>query len=203
MEREQVHDSNAVQRSQMTQQGHVCSWQHVYLFDNFLRPLVHNPQKLFGPYVQAGMCVLDVGCGRGFASLALARLVGPEGTVIAADLQPEMLQMVRTRANKAGLADRIQLHQCQSQRIGVQQSLDFVLAFWMLHETPDTQRFLDEVHTLLKPGSKCLIVEPKMHVSQELLDSAIEQAQEVGFIVSAKPKVRLSRAVVLERPGEQ
>ena len=97
--------------------AHVCSWRHVKTFDNFLRPLVHNPLKMFSPYVQPGARVLDVGCGAGFASLGLARLVGARGTVVAVDLQAEMLAMVRLRATKAGLADRISLHQCRPENL--------------------------------------------------------------------------------------
>ena len=75
----------------------VCPWQFAPLMDNFLRPLVHNPRRLFKPYVREGMTVLDVGCGAGFASLGLAELVGEEGLVISADLQPKMLEMVKKR----------------------------------------------------------------------------------------------------------
>ena len=49
--------------SHAPEEQHVCPWQIVRLFDNFLRPLVHNPRKLFGPYVRKGMTVLDIGCG--------------------------------------------------------------------------------------------------------------------------------------------
>ena len=43
----------------------------------------------------------DVGAGAGYHSIRLARLVGPEGTVLATDLQPEMLRMLRDRARAA------------------------------------------------------------------------------------------------------
>ena len=73
----------------------VCPWQLAPIIDNRLRPLVHNPENIFAPYVTRGMTVLDVGCGAGFASLGLAKLVGEEGLVIAADLQTKMLSIVR------------------------------------------------------------------------------------------------------------
>jgi SAM-dependent methyltransferase len=56
--------------------SHTCPWWLLFTFDNPLRRLLHNPQKLLAPYV--GRCdqVLDVGCGMGFATLGLAKLVG-------------------------------------------------------------------------------------------------------------------------------
>ena len=53
----------------------VCPWQIAPLMDNAIRPLIHNPRRLFSPYIRPGMTVLDVGCGAGFASLGLAGLV--------------------------------------------------------------------------------------------------------------------------------
>jgi ubiquinone/menaquinone biosynthesis C-methylase UbiE len=47
----------------------------------------------------------------GYLSIPLARLVGPEEKVICADLQEQMLAGVRRRAERAGVADRIRLHQ--------------------------------------------------------------------------------------------
>jgi ubiquinone/menaquinone biosynthesis C-methylase UbiE len=142
----------------------VCPWQLAPIIDNRLRPLIHSPEKIFAPYVAKGMTVLDVGCGAGFTSLGLAKLVGEEGLVIAADLQPKMLNMVKERALREGLAGRIRIHLCCPNRIGVQEELDFAVAFFMVHEVPDVQSFLEEVCALLKPGGQFFITEPKIHV---------------------------------------
>jgi ubiquinone/menaquinone biosynthesis C-methylase UbiE len=145
------------------------------------------------------MRVMDVGCGGGWASVALARLVGEGGLVIAADLQPEMLDLVRNRAEKAGLLDRIRLHTCLDDRIGLHEELDFAVAFYMTHETPDARALVAEVFSLLKPGGRFFVAEPKMHVSRELFESMVREAQEDGFRVLLRPRVLLSRAVVLEK----
>lgn len=193
MNAEQINDS------QIKKETCVCPWHIVRLFDNFLRPLIHNPGKLFGPYVQAGMTVLDIGCGRGFASLELAQLVGEDGLVISADLQPQMIDMVNERARKAGLSNRIRIHRCEANRVGVSEELDFVVAFFMVHEVPDIRAFLKEIFTLLKSGGRFFIAEPKMHTPRSDFEQTIQEAQEVGFAISERPHVRFSRAVVLSK----
>lgn len=80
---------------------HVCPWWGGYFIDNPLR-LLHNAEKILGPYVKPGMTVMDVGCGMGFFSIAMAQMVGDQGRVIAADLQEKMLDVLRRRAEKAG-----------------------------------------------------------------------------------------------------
>ncbi len=175
----------------------ICPWQFAPLMDNFIRPHIHNPQRIFRPYVRIGMTVLDVGCGAGFASLGLAELVGEEGLVISADLQPKMLDMVEKRAIRAGLNNRIRTHRCDSNRIGLEAELDFAVAFFMLHEVPDERAFLDELYHLLKTNGLFFLTEPIIHVSRRKFEQVVQQAQSVGFTVLKKPVVKLGRAVLL------
>ena len=182
-----------------TEEKLICSWQIVPLMDNFLRPLIHNPQRLFRPYVRIGMTVLDVGCGAGFASLGLADLVGEEGLVISADVQPKMLDVVKKRAARAGLNNRIRVHLCDSNGIGVEEELDFAVAFFMLHEVPDARAFLEELYTLLKIGGRLFLTEPIIHVSRRKFEQIVEGAQLIGFTVSKRPSVRFGRTVLLEK----
>jgi ubiquinone/menaquinone biosynthesis C-methylase UbiE len=175
----------------------VCPWQIAPFIDNVLRPFIHNPLKLFRPYVRSGMTVLDVGCGAGFASFGLAELVGEEGLVISADLQPKMLDMVNRRAARIGLSNRIRTHLCAVSHIGVEAEIDFALAFFMLHEVPDDRAFLEEIHAILKIGGLFFLTEPIIHVSRRSFEQAVEKAQSVGFIVLKRPFVRIGRAVLL------
>ena len=175
----------------------VCPWQLAPLIDNCLRPLVHNPLKIFAPYVGRGMTVLDVGCGAGFASLGLAELVGEEGLVIAADLQSKMLSTVKERAVRAGLSDRIRIHLCDANRIGVREELDFVVAFFMVHEVPDVRTFIEEIFKLLKKDGRFFLTEPKIHVSSHDFEQLVWEAQAVGFKVVERPSVRFGQTVLL------
>ena len=53
--------------------------------------------------IQLGQTICDLGCGNGFYTLELARRVGPEGTVYAVDIQPQMLRLLVTRARQEKL----------------------------------------------------------------------------------------------------
>ena len=108
---------------------HVCPWWLAYTFDHPLRLFFHNPAKMLSPYVDQGMTVLDVGCGMGFFSIGLARLVGDSGMVISADVQPKMLDTLQKRSKKAGLEHIIRTHPCEHGKLGVDRPVDFILAF--------------------------------------------------------------------------
>jgi len=160
---------------------HVCPWWLAYTFDNPVRRLLHNPQKLLSGLVKEGDTALDIGCGMGHFSIGMAKLVGPSGRVISVDLQPEMLARVRLRAEQQRLQDRIQLHRCQSNSLGVDEPVDFALAFWMVHEIPNRTAFLAEVRDLLKPGARFLVVEPKIHVSAADFQKTVDLGSRSGL----------------------
>jgi ubiquinone/menaquinone biosynthesis C-methylase UbiE len=175
----------------------VCPWWLAYGFDNRLRLLFHNPEKILGPYVQEGMTVADIGCGMGYFSISMARMVGETGRVISADLQQEMLDVLEKRARRAGVARRIHLQRCEPDRIGIEQKVDFALTFWMIHEVPDTEGFLAQVFSTLKPTGRYLLVEPRIHVPLAQFEETLEQARRAGFKILDNPQVSLSRAALL------
>ena len=150
--------------------------------------------------VQPGQTAADVGCGMGHFTLGLARLVGPGGQVLAVDLQPEMLARVQERAAQKNLADRVQLHPCRRERLALPQPVDFVLAFWMVHEVPDQRRFLAEIYDALASGGYFLIAEPNLHVSGAAFQQTVELAAEQGFVRRQAPSVWFSRAALFARP---
>ena len=80
--------------------GNVCPWWLCPTFDNPLRRLIHNPDRILAGLVQPGETALDIGCGIGYFAIPLARLVGPEGSVICVDLQEQMVAGVRRRERR-------------------------------------------------------------------------------------------------------
>ncbi len=179
----------------------VCPWWLCYSFDNPLRRLIHDPERLLEPYVKPGMTAVDIGCGMGYFTLALAKLVGPGGKVIAVDLQQEMLAALGRRARKAGLSDRIVLHRCRTDSLGIEEIADFVLVFWMVHEVRDKTRFFAQISVFLKPGGRLLLVEPKLHVTRRRFGRTVEVCRAAGFRLLGEPAVALSRAVWMGKEG--
>jgi len=173
---------------------HTCPWWLIRTFDNPIRKLIHNPERILAGLVAPGDTVLDLGCGIGYFTLPLARLVGPNGAVIAADLQPQMLAGVGRRAEAAGLADRIRLHRAEPQHIGVEGPVDFALAFWMVHEVHTPEAFLAEVHATLRAGGRFLLVEPRVHVPARAFEKTLAFAQAAGFRPVDAPHIAVSRA---------
>lgn len=178
---------------------HVCPWWGGYFIDNPLRRLLHNPEQILGPYLRSGMTAMDFGCGMGLFAIAMAKLVGNDGRVIAVDLQQKMLDVLGKRANKAGAAERIRLHRCEADSLRLHEPLDFALAFYSAHEVPDLGRLLSEIHGLLRPAGRLLVVEPIGHVTGEDFEKMLALAEQIGFQVQDRPQIRLSRAAVLVR----
>ncbi len=165
--------------------------------DNFVRRFLHNPQKILRPYINKGMTVLDLGCGPGFFSIEIAKLLVGSGKVIAADLQEGMLEKVNKKIKGKELEQRIELHKCEANKIGVTENVDFVLAFYMVHEVSDQDRLFGELKLILKPGGKIYIIEPKFHVSQKSFEDMISRIKNIGFDITDRPKVFFSRTVLL------
>lgn len=176
---------------------YVCPAELAGTLDNFFRRLVHKPRKILEPYIRKGMTVLDLGCGPGYFTAELAKMVGEEGRVIAADLQQGMLEKVTRRIRGTDLEKRIEIHICQSDRIGIYGRVDFVLAFWMVHEVPDQQRMFEELKSLLNPGGRIWIIEPKIHVTEKAFNKMVTKLESTGLEIIARPKVPLSRSVLL------
>ncbi len=162
----------------------VCpSWLGCFLI-NPLRKFIENPDKILGPFVHEEMTVLEPGCGMGYFTLPLARMVGSNGRVVALDIQTKMLSALERRAGKAGLLDKIELRLIESETLGIEdlsEKVDFAAAIHVVHEVPDQSSFFTDVWKALKPGCKFLVIEPKGHVSNDQFKESVSVAEKVGF----------------------
>jgi len=179
----------------------VCPWWFVRSFDNPIRRLLHDSEQMFGEWVRPGMHVLDLGCGAGFNTEGLTRLVGSDGVVVAIDLQPHMLAMTRRRLERVGLSERAEFVKSTANdlRLSTDQRFRFAVAFWMVHEVSNAEHFFKQVRNVLEVGSPMPIVEPKVHVGRDAFEASARAARRAEFLEKARPRVTLSQSVVLLR----
>jgi len=95
--------------------------------------LFEPPQRLIEPYVKKGQVVADLGCGRGYYTLALAETVGQEGKVYAVDFDKKNIQTLQKRADKAGYHN-IEAHASSASDLSFikDRAIDFILANGLL-----------------------------------------------------------------------
>jgi len=177
----------------------VCPVEEADRLDTRFRRWMQNPKRILKPYVEEGMTVLDFGCGPGFFSVDMAQMVGNSGRVIAADLQEGMLQKLRDKIKGTEIENRITLHKCEENKIGISENVDFVLAFYIVHEVVDKEGLFTEIETIFKPNGQLLIVEPPFHVSKNAFEETINKAKAAGFTEVKRPKVLFNKAVVLKK----
>ena len=180
----------------LNESPHICPHRLALFLDNRIRRLFQNPNKILGEYIRENDTVIDMGCGPGFFTIDMAKMVGPGGRVIAVDLQSKMLERVRRKAGRHGVADRIAYHQCGERYIGLKEHADFILAYYMIHETPNPVFFLNEAQALLKEGGRMLVVEPKFHVSKNEFEDFVDSAENAGLKVEIFPSQKGGRSVL-------
>jgi ubiquinone/menaquinone biosynthesis C-methylase UbiE len=177
----------------------VCPAACAFGLDIFIRKYIHNPKKILGKFIKEGMTVLDFGCGPGFFTLPVAEMVGETGRVIAADLQDGMLDRLKSKIKGQEIGERIVLHKSSEDKIGIEEKVDLVIAFYVVHELTDRENFFTEAFLLLKFGGKLLYIEPSIEVSMDEFMEGKEIAERAGFKVGENIKVIFSKGLALEK----
>jgi len=162
------------------------------------RGLLHNPERILAGLVRPGDRAADIGCGPGHFLPALGRAAGPNGEVFAVDLQEGMLEQARSRV--AGLAQvaRYRFVKAAPGSLGLAARLDFSLVFAVAHETPDPAALFAELARWTEAGGTCLFAEP-LFVPEREFGESLAAALRAGFAERSRPRIALSRAILLER----
>ena len=122
-----------------------------------------DPGPMLGDLgVTAGSTVVDYGCGPGLFTLAAARLVGPGGTVYAVDLEPRMVELVRRRAEEAGLAN-VRAVTSDGVRAALPDGVaDFILCVQIMHyhaKRTDRVAVARDLRRLLRAEGRVIIMQ--------------------------------------------
>ena len=169
----------------------LCRWVD-YIVAKPLRRFSQNPKRIVGKYIKPGMTVLDVGCGRGFFSFGMAKMVGSNGRVVCVDVAVEVIELLEARAVKAGLSERIIARVCSNRSLEIDDltgQVDFALAFYVVHHAEDVPGLMAQVRGALKPGGMFLIVEPRHHASVDECEDTKVRAQQAGFRFVDNPRL--------------
>jgi ubiquinone/menaquinone biosynthesis C-methylase UbiE len=109
--------------------------------------------------IKPGQTVCDMGCGNGFYTLKLAKLVGDKGQVLAVDIQPEMLSLLNERAKEAKLANIKPILGTTVDPNLPEGKVDLILCVDVYHEFSNPEEMLAAMRKSLKPGGRVALAE--------------------------------------------
>src|SRR5215831_18314294 len=134
-----------------------------------------------GLNVKRGMSVLDAGCGPGRLTIPLALEVGSQGRVVAIDLQPEMLERAKAKAERQRLKNIV----FQEVQLGANEltleGFDRAVMVTVLGEIPNQEAAMRELWHALRPGGVLGISEVIADPHFQSRKHVTELAREVGF----------------------
>ncbi|MBU2864367.1 bifunctional demethylmenaquinone methyltransferase/2-methoxy-6-polyprenyl-1,4-benzoquinol methylase UbiE [Reinekea marina] len=124
--------------------------------------------------VRVGNKVLDIAGGTGDLTKAFSKRVGPNGQVILADINESMLRVGRDKLADSGVAGNLEVVQANAEVLPFPNDFfDVVTIAFGLRNVTDKDKALAEMHRVLKPGGRLLVLEfskPK----NELLSKAYD-----------------------------
>ena len=113
-----------------------------------LRPITERLLRSAG--IDAGVRVLDLGCGAGDVSMLAAELVGPAGFVVGIDRNQEVLNVARERAREAGLR-QISFVRASAEEFSVDEPFDLVIGRYILVHQQEPVALLCKAARLVRP----------------------------------------------------
>jgi ubiquinone/menaquinone biosynthesis C-methylase UbiE len=154
------------------------------------REHLEQPEKVLDTLkIAPGSVIADIGAGIGYYSIRLAKRVGPQGRVLATDIQPEMLSRLRVNMKKANVSN-IEPILCTptDAKLPVGQ-LDLALMVDVYHELANPEETMAQVRQALKPGGRLALIEyrgedPKVPIKPEhkmTLKRIREELEPMGF----------------------
>lgn len=181
-----------------------CEYQAVDRQLRLLRSQVRD-RVLHKAGLKRGSRVVDLGCGLGFLSLEAARMVGPEGRVIAVDRSPGALDKLRGEAAERGLAN-LQVMEADAAALLLEgEEADAVVARSVLSYLPDRRAALWEAYRVLRGGGVLSFFEPVLAEEELIVNWGREAsiwAKLRAILTGFHPAYSFRRGVLLEEVRE-
>ena len=109
--------------------------------------------------VEPGAVICDMGCGNGYYSLKLAKLVGEKGRVLGVDIQPEMLSLLKKRTAAEGVKNVEPILGTLIDPKLPKAGVDLILLVDVYHEFSHPEHMLKAMRASLKPEGQIVLVE--------------------------------------------
>jgi SAM-dependent methyltransferase len=136
--------------------------------------------------LKPGQTVADIGAGTGYYTRRLAKIVGDKGTVLAVDIQPEMLQMLTNKMAEAKIANVKPILGTTTNPNLPAASVDLILMVDVYHEFDFPFEMVSSMCPALKPGGRIAFVEfrkedPKVPIKEvhKMSESQVKKEMSV------------------------
>ena len=118
-----------------------------------------------------GSICLDLGCGQGNQSLPLAKIIGERGSVTALDASKESLEVLREKALKLKINNRVKIIQSELDDIGLYLKniqFDYIIGSYSLYYVRDSVKIFSIIQEKLKEGGRLFFCGPSNANNMEL-----------------------------------
>ncbi len=158
------HDPNGIGKFYMGREiAQVMGHQAAGWLDRPEREREEAPSKLLDAlHLKPGEVVADIGAGSGYFTFRLAERVGPKGKVLAVDIQPEMLDLIRKRMKERKLTNIEVIRGTETDPKLPAGAVDLILLVDVYHEFNYPWEMTTAMVKALKPGGRLVFVEYRL-----------------------------------------
>jgi len=163
-ETREEHDPNGIGKFYMGREiAQVMGHQAAGWLERPEREEEEQPNKLVDALkIRRGDVIADIGAGSGYITFRLAERVGPAGKVLAVDIQPEMLAIIRERTKKRKVTNIEPIQGKESDPQLPAHAVDLILMVDVYHEFAYPWEMTQAMIRALKPGGRLVFVEYRM-----------------------------------------
>jgi ubiquinone/menaquinone biosynthesis C-methylase UbiE len=159
------------------------------------RETYEQPEKVLDALkIAPGTTVADIGAGVGYFSLRIAKRVGSSGKVVAVDVQPMMLEVLKTNRDRERLSNIELVLGTETDPRLSPQSVDLVLMVDVYHEFQYPEEMMAGIRQALKPSGRLVLVEyrgedPTVPIKPEhkmTVQQVLKEIEPMGFRLKEK-----------------